>query len=199
VSTAPHRAKLTKSIVMRPVAKGRKPNCQYRTREHLTEAELAKLLNALKQNRHGHRDWLVALMIYRHGLRVSEACDVRWDDIDLAKRTIIIRRATIVFSRHGVWRSALTNSSAKTILLRGSAVSGLPRRASSASSRRHILTYTAAAQAGRETFWWIALRDHERIRAPQQTAPHSGVPLIVRHFMLPARDHAGDDRAYDRR
>ena len=31
-------------------------------------------------------------MIYRHGLRVSEACDLRWDDIDLPKRTIIVRR-----------------------------------------------------------------------------------------------------------
>ena len=31
-------------------------------------------------------------MIYRHGLRVSEACDLRWDDIDLSKRTIIVRR-----------------------------------------------------------------------------------------------------------
>jgi integrase len=26
-------------------------------------------------------------------LRVSEACDLRWDDIDLTKRTIIVRRA----------------------------------------------------------------------------------------------------------
>jgi len=31
-------------------------------------------------------------LIYRHGLRVSEACDLHWDDIDLAKRTIIARR-----------------------------------------------------------------------------------------------------------
>jgi integrase len=40
----------------------------------------------------GHRDRLVGLIIYRHGLRVSEACDLRWDDIDLPKRTIIVRR-----------------------------------------------------------------------------------------------------------
>jgi type 1 fimbriae regulatory protein FimB len=38
------------------------------------------------------RDWLIGLLIYRHGLRVSEACDLRWDDIDLTKRTIIVRR-----------------------------------------------------------------------------------------------------------
>ena len=53
---------------------------------------MEKLLAALKGNRHGHRDWLIGLLIYRHGLRVSEACDLRWDDIDLRKRTIIVRR-----------------------------------------------------------------------------------------------------------
>lgn len=51
-----------------------------------------KLLAALKRSRHGHRDWLIGLVIYRHGLRVSEACDLRWDDIDLPKRTMIVRR-----------------------------------------------------------------------------------------------------------
>jgi len=78
---------------MRPVTpKGRKPNEAYRIREHLTEDEILKMLAALKRNRHGHRDWLIGLLIYRHGLRVSEACDLRWDDISLPKRTIIIRR-----------------------------------------------------------------------------------------------------------
>src|SRR5512135_3221292 len=53
---------------MRPVASaGRKSNKAYRTREHLTESEMAKLLTALKANRHGHRDWLIGLLIYRHG------------------------------------------------------------------------------------------------------------------------------------
>jgi site-specific recombinase XerD len=84
--------KLVERIVLRPVAATRKPNVAYRVREHLTEAEMDRLLAALKRNRHGHRDWLVGLIIYRHGLRVSEACDLRWDDIDLTKRTVIIRR-----------------------------------------------------------------------------------------------------------
>ena len=60
-------------------AKGRQGNEVYRVREHLTEAEIEKLLTALRQNRYGHRDWLLGLMIYRHGLRVSEACDLRWE------------------------------------------------------------------------------------------------------------------------
>jgi site-specific recombinase XerD len=73
-------------------SKGRQGNAVYRVREHLTEPEVDKLLVALKRNRYGHRDWLIVLLIYRHGLRVSEACDLRWDDIDLSKCTIIVRR-----------------------------------------------------------------------------------------------------------
>ena len=74
-------------------SKGRRGNDAYRVREHLTEAEMDKLLAALKRDRHGHRDWLIGLVIYRHGLRVSEACDLRWDDIDLPKRTMIVSPA----------------------------------------------------------------------------------------------------------
>ncbi|MGB7090653.1 MAG: tyrosine-type recombinase/integrase [Methylovirgula sp.] len=84
------RRRSVKKVVKRPV--GRKPNRAYRTREHLTEPEVAKLSDALGRNRNGHRDRLIGLVVYRHGLRVSEACDLRWDDIDLPKRTIIIRR-----------------------------------------------------------------------------------------------------------
>jgi site-specific recombinase XerD len=81
------------TIVMRPVAsKERKANVDYRVREHLTEAEIDKLLTALKRNCRGHRDWLIGLLIYPHGLRVSDACDLYWDDIDVGKRSIVVRR-----------------------------------------------------------------------------------------------------------
>ena len=72
-------------------SKGRRRNDAYRVREHLTEAEMDKLLAALKRNRHGHRDWLVGLIIYRHGCG-SQRLAISWDDIDLPKRTIIVRR-----------------------------------------------------------------------------------------------------------
>jgi type 1 fimbriae regulatory protein FimB/type 1 fimbriae regulatory protein FimE len=71
---------------------GRKANKEYRSREHLTEAEVDQVLAALKRNRHGHRDWLLGLMVYRHGLRASEVCDLRWDDLDLPKRQVLVRR-----------------------------------------------------------------------------------------------------------
>jgi integrase len=84
------QAKIVRNATSR--SKVRRGNDAYRVREHLTEAEMDRLLAALKRNRHGHRDFLIGLIIYRHGLRVSEACDLRWDDIDLPKRTIIVRR-----------------------------------------------------------------------------------------------------------
>jgi hypothetical protein len=55
----------SKESVMRPV---RKANAEYRVREHLTETEINKLLAALKANRHGHRDWLIGLLIFRQSL-----------------------------------------------------------------------------------------------------------------------------------
>ena len=44
--------------------KGRKRNRDYRIREHLTQDELDRLFTALKRNRHGHRDYMVALVTF---------------------------------------------------------------------------------------------------------------------------------------
>ena len=61
-------------------------------RQALTQDELDRLFAALKGNRHGRRDYMVALVTFLHGLRVSELIDLRWDDIDWRKGTIAIRR-----------------------------------------------------------------------------------------------------------
>jgi len=71
---------------------GRLPNCAYRTREHLTEAEVGKLLEALRRNRTGRRDWLMGLLTFRHGLRVSELIRLHWADINFAQGEIFVRR-----------------------------------------------------------------------------------------------------------
>ena len=47
---------VTPATVNRTVAPRRRPNADQRTREHLTEAEVERLINAAKDNRHGHRD-----------------------------------------------------------------------------------------------------------------------------------------------
>jgi integrase len=61
-------------------------------RQALNKDELDRLFAALKGNRHGHRDYMVALVTFLHGLRVSELIDLRWDDVDWRKGTIAIRR-----------------------------------------------------------------------------------------------------------
>jgi type 1 fimbriae regulatory protein FimB len=70
----------------------RKVNDALRTRSHLTEDEVDKLLKAVKQGRYGQRDHLMVLMAFLHGLRVSELCDLQWSDIDFKAAKINIRR-----------------------------------------------------------------------------------------------------------
>ena len=76
----------------RTVMPKRRPNCELRTREHLTEAEIEKLIAAAKGNRHGHRDAAMILVSFRHGLRASELTDLRWDQVDFASATLHVRR-----------------------------------------------------------------------------------------------------------
>ena len=70
----------------------RRPNIELRNREHLTETEVEKLIEAAKGNRHGHRDATMVLVAYRHGLRASEICDLRWDQIDFTSATLHVHR-----------------------------------------------------------------------------------------------------------
>ena len=83
---------VTPTIANRTVRPSRQPNATYRTREYLTETEVGKLIEAAKGNRYGHRDATMVLVAYRHGLRVSELVDLRWDQVDFAAATLHVRR-----------------------------------------------------------------------------------------------------------
>ncbi len=90
-------AKSHLKLVARPTKKRtvmpkRRPNADLRTREHLTAAEVEKLISAVKNNRYSHRDSTMILVGYRHGLRASELTDLRWDQIDFTTATMHVRR-----------------------------------------------------------------------------------------------------------
>ena len=82
----------TPSAVKRTVTPTRRRNGDLRTREYLTEAEVERLMEATKSNRYGHRDAAMILVAYRHGLRVSELVDLRWEQFDFRTATLHVRR-----------------------------------------------------------------------------------------------------------
>src|SRR4051794_17479004 len=68
------------------------PQAQRRPREYLTPKEVERLITAARQNRHGHRDAAMIRVAYRHGLRVSELCALRWDQVDFEHGLLHVRR-----------------------------------------------------------------------------------------------------------
>ncbi len=50
-------------------------------------------MDAAKRNRWGHRDATMILVAHRHGLRVSEPVELRWDQVDVRTATLHVRRA----------------------------------------------------------------------------------------------------------
>ena len=63
-----------------------------RPREYLTEREVERLMKAAGDNRHGHRDATMILLAFRHGLRASELCSLRWEQVDLAHGRLHVSR-----------------------------------------------------------------------------------------------------------
>ena len=87
-----HLKLVTPATVKRTVTPRRLPNAELRTREHLTEAEVERLMAAARKNRWGHRDATMILVAYRHGFRPAEVVDLRWDQIDFASGALHVRR-----------------------------------------------------------------------------------------------------------
>ena len=71
----------------------RRPNSELRSREHLEPAEVQRLIRAArKSGRYGHRDAALIRVMYRHGLRVSEVCALRWDAVSFEAATLSVTR-----------------------------------------------------------------------------------------------------------
>jgi type 1 fimbriae regulatory protein FimE len=86
-------------VRLRPIEqatqKPRRPRySDVRQREHLTEAEVDRIRAAArKRGRYGFRDDTAILLAFRHGLRVSELCSLRWSQVALDEGKLHVRRA----------------------------------------------------------------------------------------------------------
>lgn len=72
----------------------RPANAELRSREHLTIAEVEKLMKAARSGgRYGHRDATLILVAYRHGLRATEICDLEWTQVEFGRNAALhVRR-----------------------------------------------------------------------------------------------------------
>jgi type 1 fimbriae regulatory protein FimB/type 1 fimbriae regulatory protein FimE len=71
----------------------RVPNATLRSREYLTAEEVSDLIKAAgSAGSNGLRDATLILVSYRHGLRVSETADLRWEQVELKRRLLHVRR-----------------------------------------------------------------------------------------------------------
>ena len=58
--------------------------------QHLEPAEVLSVLRAAKAK--GQREWAMIVVAYKHGLRASEVCNLRVEDVDLKNGSIVVER-----------------------------------------------------------------------------------------------------------
>ena len=61
-------------------------------RKHLVSAEIDRLITATKGSRNEARDRCLLLLMFRHGLRVSEACGLKMSQVDIESRVLHVAR-----------------------------------------------------------------------------------------------------------
>src|SRR5271169_5105930 len=142
----------------RAVAPRRRPNRELRSREHLTENEVEKLIKAAKDNRYGQRDATMILVAYRHGLRASEICDLRWEQVDFNSATLHVRR--------------VKNGKPSTHPVRGDELRALRKLQREAPKSPFIFVSERGGPFTTDSFNWMIKRAGQKISIPFQVHSH---------------------------
>src|SRR5271155_5398555 len=149
---------VTPATKKRAVGPLRRPNSELRSREHLTETEVEELIEAARGNRYGHRDATMILVAYRHGLRASEACDLRWEQIDWNSAALHVRR--------------VKSGKPSTHPIRGDELRALRRLQREAPKSPFIFVSERGGPFTTDSFNWIIKRAARKISIPFQVHSH---------------------------
>ena len=131
-------------------------------RKHLTAREVDRLLEAVKGARHEARDRCLLLLLFRHGLRVSEACGLKLSQVDVESRVLHVAR--------------LKQGLSTTHPLRGDEIrlikAWLKTRAAMASPGETFFVSERRAPLNRRTVWAAIRRYGELAGLPLPAHPH---------------------------
>jgi integrase len=148
----------TPTTVKRTVRRGRRPNNHYRVREYLTEREVERLIKVAGGNRYGHRDASMILLAFRHGLRASELCSLRWEQVDLVHARLHVSR--------------LKNGIASVHPLTGTELRALRRLQREQSPGRYVFMSERGAPMSAVAFRRMITRLGEAAKMPFSVHPH---------------------------
>jgi integrase len=152
-----HLKLVTPTGKKRAVAPQRRPNSEYRKREHLTPAEVAKLIEATRGNRYGQRDATMILVAYRHGFRACEIVDLEWSAIDFVRAEMHVRRAK--------------KGKPATHPIRGDELREL-RKLRRESAGSFVFTSERGGPFTTDSFNWMVKRAGQRAKLPFQCHAH---------------------------
>jgi len=147
------------TAVKATVRRGRLGNKAYRSREYLTPKEVERLMAAArKRSRYGHRDQTAILLAFRHGLRASELCTLRWDQIDFSRGLLHIHR--------------LKNGTPSVHPMSGIEIRALRRLERESESGRYIFCTERGGPLTRTGFRRMIERTGEAAKFPFRIHPH---------------------------
>ena len=146
-----------------------------RAREYLTGAEVEMLMAAArKSSRYGHRDATMMLLAYRHGLRASEVCDLKWHQVELNTGRLHVRR-----SKRGT---------PSVHPIQGDEIRALRRLQREQPPGPHVFTSERGGPMTPKSFHTLIARLGERAGMPFPIHPH-----MLRHACGFALANAGHD------
>jgi type 1 fimbriae regulatory protein FimB/type 1 fimbriae regulatory protein FimE len=135
------------------------PYATVRGREFLTRKEVSDLINSAGSvglNR--LRDTTLILVSYRHGLRVSEVTDLRWEQVDFRPKTLHVRR--------------LKNGSASTHPLGKEECQKLAMLRRLFPTAKHVFTSKSGSPLSRSTIYQMVARAGRLAEIPFRVHPH---------------------------